>query len=400
MFLYINELLTLKKIKKTFNIIKSQKNKNKMKMKNLSRHQLILLELIIAFKSVEPLLFDWKMPTFLSNNAAKPDDKLQPEDDNIDQSPGGNGLTVSSLDDFIAQMTLNDIFKQSLSNCSFSKSLVNANPTNNNNSARKQESSIRLDEKDSSKRLFVLDETTVGLVASTAIKFYSLNQNGSISHLKTFTFIGGKTLTDACTDKSRSLFTLFSGENKTVKYIVNRNAPNSIKLYKSRSLYETDFKPTAIRCTDQLVYVSSKKTNQVRVFNRMFESVDEINIKNVIVTLRRLAVDSNVRVFTDDHDAVAFFGKNNETACHFHLNLDCIEDIDVYTENNSTSSVYVVDSCANNVKQFMIVTSENRIDLKNVYTIKSGVPVSSVKSAFNRLIVLTKHPNQIIHFIL
>ena len=113
----------------------------------------------------------------------------------------------------------------------------------------------------------------------------------------------------------------------------------------------------------------------------------------MIISLHHnLAVNSNLKVFTDGFDAVGLIEKN--AACHFYSNVMCIEDIDVYAETKSTTSIYVVDSCQNNVIQFLRSSNET-ISVKNAYSLTRGVPLSAIRSSFNSLAVLTEKPSQI-----
>ena len=126
----------------------------------------------------------------------------------------------------------------------------------------------------------------------------------------------------------------------------------------------------------------------------MLNQIDCVNVTNVIVSLHHnLAVNSQLKVFTDGFDAVGLFEKNSP-ACHFYSNVMCIEDIDVYAETKSTTSIYVVDSCQNNVIQFLRSSNET-ISVKNAYSLTRGVPLSAIRSSFNSLAVLTEKPSQI-----
>jgi len=135
----------------------------------------------------------------------------------------------------------------------------------------------------------------------------------------------------------------------------------------------------------------------------LLNNYDFINITNgkafINGWLSNLAIDSNVKVFTDGYDSVGLFGKeNNNITYRFYSNSGCIQDIDVHTENRTSSSIYVVDSCKKNVKQY-VYTTDMKIFLKIEYKIKeSGKPVSSLKFGLNRLIVLDRHPNKLILF--
>lgn len=127
----------------------------------------------------------------------------------------------------------------------------------------------------------------------------------------------------------------------------------------------------------------------------MLNQIDCVNVTNVIVSLHQnLAVNSQLKVFTDGFDAVGLFEKNSP-ACHFYSNMMCIEDVDVYAETKSESSIYVVDSCQREVIHFVFSVNET-INIKNKYRVARGVPVGAVRSSANSLTVLTKYPSQLL----
>ena len=207
-------------------------------------------------------------------------------------------------------------------------------------------------------------------------------------------------LDDACANTYGYIYILTSIENKINKYFLDRPFR---RLRRLRSVVEYDFKPSAISCIGSLVYVSSTETSQVRVYDEWLNNYDFINITDgralVNQWVSNLAIDTNLKVFTDGFDSVGLFEKDDQNRTYrFYSKPACIKDIDVFTENRTTSSIYVVDSCKKQVKQFVYSTEHKTVTFKNAYKIKeSGTPVSSIRGAFNRLIVLAKHPDQSVY---
>jgi hypothetical protein len=368
-------------------ISKKSEIKKKKNMKILKK---ILFELIVF--TVFGQIHCFHIPSFLQNNENSFD---KHSDDKIEELAQKEGIIISSLADLRAEIELRHNFSMSVSKCGFTPS-----PTYNVKSNTNQDPKwkLKLIQVDSHSRLFSISETKFGLITSSAIQIYSFPQikpnSENISLIETITF-KGKIILDACADKSKNVYVLFSVENKIVKYFFDDNNPS--KLLRIRSLHEIDFKPAAISCTDELLYVSSRENSEVRVYNHLFKSIDKIHLSNVIVSVENnLAVDSNIKVFTDGFDAVGLFEKDG-TTCHFYLNLNCIEDIDVQTEISKTSSIYVVDSCEKNVKQF-VHSQDKKILLKRIFNIEKGVPISSFRNGLNSLIVLTKKPSKLFVF--
>jgi len=324
-----------------------------------------LLECLILFVLIASSIF-CQMPSFLQNNE-KSFDKLS-EDDNIDQSTKKEESKIPSIIDMLSEIEISNNFSKSVSKCKISPSSTNELKPK---MTRDHKWKYRMDKRDSYSHLFSISETKFGLVSESTIRVYSYPQKNSksenINLIGTITF-KDKVILDVSADKMRNIYILFSVENKIVKYYFDEQNPS--KFLKVRSLYENDFKPAAFSCTNQLIYMSSKENSQIRLYDHSFNSVD--------------------------YDAVGLFENDGET-CHFYSNLNCIEDIDVQTENNTTSSIYVVDSCEKNVKQF-VYSKNQKIVLKKVFSILEGVPVSSIKSEQNTLIVLTRKPSQLIIF--
>lgn len=249
-------------------------------------------------------------------------------------------------------------------------------------------------------RLIKVDESTFGLIGMSHISFFSVDAVSLKVTLIDKFFFNDRILLDACADKSRNLFVLFTFENKIIKFNLNLSNPNRLVMIRSITEHHDSY-PTAISCTENYIYVSSRLNNQLRVYDLMLNLLEKINISNVIVSIHNnLAIDSNVKVVTDGLDGVGLLLKNNMT-CHFYSNMMCIEDIDVYNEKNSSkSSIYVVDSCEKNVKQF-IFSQDEKILLKNVYNISTNEKIlSATRISHNILIVFTKYPTKITLLIL
>jgi len=263
------------------------------------------------------------MPSFLQNNE-KSFDKLS-EDDNIDQSTKPEESNIPSIIDMLSEIEISNNFSKSVSKCKISPSSTNELKPK---MTRDHKWKYRMDKRDSYSRLFSISETKFGLVSESTIRVYSYPQKNSksenINLIGTITF-KDKVILDVSADKMRNIYILFSVENKIVKYYFDEQNPS--KFLKVRSLYENDFKPAAFSCTNQLIYMSSKENSQIRLYDHSFNSVDKINLKNVVVSVRNnLAVDSNIKVFTDGYDAVGLFENDGET-CHFYSNLNCMKTL-------------------------------------------------------------------------
>ena len=71
-----------------------------------------------------------------------------------------------------------------------------------------------------------------------------------------------------------------------------------------------------------------------------------------------------------------------------------MEDVKVVAESRAKSSIFVVDSCANEVKEFGYRRDE-RITLSHTYGIENGMPISVVANQMGILFVLTDLPRRI-----
>ncbi len=238
---------------------------------------------------------------------------------------------------------------------------------------------------------------------------------------------------DGCADSSRNIYIVFPEQNKISKFSINQSTisfksltiENSFKnktnliMKEVFSIRDAEFKPTSISCSNDLIYVSERARNQIRVYDSILRLVRIINLNGVIVsTHSALSVDENVRVFADGQDGVALFNprsNNNKlntgsagrrkvslisevsrvNICHFYKNMNCIEDIDVFTEEKFKSSIYVVDSCNNDIKQFFYSREEKIVLKKNFKLEAVGRPISSVRNSLGYLIVLTNSPTKL-----
>lgn len=277
-------------------------------------------------------------------------------------------------------------------------------------------------------RLFLVDELTIGVISSSdsSVGFYSINMpDMTITPLRTKIF-RNQVPFDGCADSLRNIFIVFPEQNKISKFNINQTTLNFKQLsidnnFKNKtnfilkevySIKDADFKPTSLSCNNDLIYVSERAKNQIRVYDSILRLVRIINLNGVIVSAHSaLSVDQNVRVFADGLDGVALFNPRNNNKfslsrkktmseisrvniCHFYKNMNCIEDIDVYTEEKFKSSIYIVDSCDNDIKQFYY-SREEKILLANKFKINLGKPISSVRNSFGYLIVLTNSPTKI-----
>jgi hypothetical protein len=305
----------------------------------------------------------------------------------------------------------------------------------NNNNKKCMKSSLILNylRGKTADRIFLIDETTFGVISSadSSVSFYNLNDNFAFNHMRTKVF-RNQVPYDGCADSARNIFIAFPEQNKISKYNLNQSTLNykinSIDLLKNKtnfilkevySIRDADFKPTSISCNNDYVYVSERAKSQIRVYDSILRLIRIINLNGVIVSSHSaLAVDQNVRVFSDGLDGVALFNPRNTNAkqqqlnsllattnrmrkvmsevsrvnvCHFYKNMNCIEDVDVYTEEKFKSSIYVVDSCDNDIKQFFY-SREEKIYLAKKFKIGLGKPISSIRTHTGYLIVLTNSP--------
>lgn len=279
-----------------------------------------------------------------------------------------------------------------------------------------------------SDRIFIYDPLTIGLVSSSdsTLRFYTLN----ILH-KTFTLVRTKYFKnevpfDACSDKYKNIYVVFPDQNKIGKYQVNqtfvvfRNSQNTRFTNKSRigiketiSVKDIDFRPSAIACHDDIVYVSEKGKNQIRVYDKLLRLVRIISLNGMVSSpYHALAVNQNVRVLLDGMDGVALFNphnhvkslfkkkfqisheNNNINVCHFYSDVNCLEDVHVSAESHSKSNVFVADSCSNEIKQFTF-SKDERIKLSAQFSVPNGRPISMVTLPVGYIIVLTDSPRKL-----
>ena len=172
------------------------------------------------------------------------------------------------------------------------------------------------------------------------------------------------------------------------------------------SVKDVDFNPSGVACHDQLVYVSQKLENQIRVYDKNLRLTRIISLTGIVTSPHHaLAVNEQVRVLLDGMDSVGLFdapnlkgSKNN--VCHFYTNKNCLEDLHVpssgFAQSDKTS-IFVADSCDKDVKQF-VFAKEERMQLIKRYKIPAGKPVSMVTMPSEHLLVLTHSPRKVYVF--
>lgn len=308
-----------------------------------------------------------------------------------------------------------DLFESSISSCPFAP----IDYTNNEilNNFTREIYNLNNFFFNRAERLFLIDDFIMGVLRITdmSIQFYKADL--SIKKLITLNkkqFYDEEPF-DACVDNENNIFVVFPAQNKITKFNLRADTPSfqnltSIDLKEETSIKDEVNQPSAISCNGNYIYVSQRTNSQIRVFDKSLHLVRIIRLNGVIVSLQKaMAVDDNIHVFVDGLDSVAMFNPtpigtknkistNPETTrvniCHFFSNMNCIEDIDVYTEAGYKSSIYVVDSCDNEVKQFYY-TKDKKILLTKRFKINSGSPISATRNSFGYLFVLTNAPAQI-----
>lgn len=287
-----------------------------------------------------------------------------------------------------------------------------------------------------SDRLFLFDFYTIGLISSSdsTLRLYNFNIfHRTLSHVRTKYFRNNEVPHDACADKYKSIFVVFPDQNKIAKLVVNQNSTS--KNNKSQtfirevfSIKDADFRPSAIACHDDLVYVSERPKNQIRIYDRLLRLVRIIYLNGVIVSNHRaLAVNQNVRVLLDGMDSLALFNpplpfshltsstasipnmknahrkkysmvpeNNRINVCHFYKNMNCLEDVHVAADSTTKtkSNIFTVDSCNSEIKQFLY-SKDEKITLINRFLIKNGRPISVITNQLGYIFVLTDLPRKI-----
>ncbi len=195
-------------------------------MKNI-----LLIILLIDLTSSKPFNI---MPSFL----------MADEQEDID-APRGEITHFLDFADMMTNLTFNknvQLFRQSINECPFSPPVSSTQSLNTLKGAKM--SSIELTEKNAGySRLFAFSESTFGLVGTSQISFYTFTEQSItttpvISLMDTFNF-KDKIILDACADKLRNVFVIFSVENKIGKYTLLDSRP--LRLIRVRSLVEADF---------------------------------------------------------------------------------------------------------------------------------------------------------------
>lgn len=239
-------------------------------------------------------------------------------------------------------------------------------------------------------RIFLVDDLTLGVISSSGltISIYRIaTPELSLELLSTKYFNRYHVPYDACADLSKNIFVL--SQEKLTKYKLNENSA----LVKAKTIF---IQSSSIACHANQVYVNDRLNNRIRVYSGDdLEQVETLDAKGVIFSMNHaLGVDSNVKAFVDGLDSVAVLDEHSQ-ACHFYKSLMCIEDLRVMSESSNVSSIFVVDSCERDIKQF-IYTPNKRLYLENKFTIGQNFSlVSMVKNGFNYLIVLANYPSKI-----
>ena len=147
--------------------------------------------------------------------------------------------------DMMTNLTSNknvQLFRKSINECPFSPPVSSTRSLKTSKGVKW--SSIELTEKNAGySRLFALSESMFGLVGTSQISFYTFTEQSIttapvMSLMDTFHF-KDKIILDACADKLRNVFVIFSVENKIGKYTLLDSNP--YRLIRVRSLVEADF---------------------------------------------------------------------------------------------------------------------------------------------------------------
>lgn len=291
--------------------------------------------------------------------------------------------------------TVNEkLFNHSLNSCEYAPQTTSKNVPKKRQCLEKTTDLKHLDGLPGT-RLFMLDDLTIGLISSPdlSLSFYQINSELSVTLLNA-EYFRNKVPFDACADKWRHVYVLFPDQYMIRMFSVN----DDYSLSKIKSITELNTASTSIACHNDLIYSNDREHNQVRVYDKDLNLIEVNDVSGVVLSMHNaLSVDKNVQVFVDGLDGVAMFNKdlkNNVKACHFYMNMLCIEDVEVHADRESKSSIYVTDSCDGDIKKFVFKQNE-RIVQEEVFKIGSGLPVSAVRNELNHLIVLTNYPSRI-----
>jgi hypothetical protein len=185
------------------------------------------------------------------------------------------------------------------------------------------------------------------------------------------------------------------------------------------SIKDYDITPSAISCHDDLIYVSERASKQIRVYDKLLRFVRILNLNDLIVSPHRaISINSNLRVVMDGSDGLALFEnpvnlvpsrsftsrrkftllhKNNKiNVCHFFESMGCLEDLHVYSETKTISSLFAVNNCNQEILQFTHNKEHQKLQLSRKYQISNGKPISAKKNSFGHLFILTDMPRKIL----
>ena len=166
------------------------------------------------------------------------------EQEDIDLTRGENTHFVDFADMMTKQAANKNTkrFRNSIHRCPYSSSssFTSANQSSLSNITERTKTEP-LDKQADYFKLFTFDEKTIGLVSASQISFYSFAAQNtslklSIGLKKTF-HLKNKIILDACADKARYVYILFSIENKIGKYQLIRGL---YQLFRLRTLIEFD----------------------------------------------------------------------------------------------------------------------------------------------------------------
>jgi hypothetical protein len=238
-------------------------------------------------------------------------------------------------------------------------------------------------------RLFTIDPNMIGLVISSdsTLRLFSFNSiHKTLKHLRTKTF-RRETPMDACADKNRNIYIVFPDQNKIVKYSIIQShlskSHGQMSKFSNRShvaikelisVKDVDFSPSAVSCYDDMIYVSERPKNLIRVYDKLLRLMRVIYLNDVVISAHKsISINQNARVIMDGNSAVALLNpnfnlmlstslnkkkysiipdNNKVSVCHFFKSVDCLEDVEVITKTKTKSSIFVADSCDKDIKVF------------------------------------------------
>ncbi len=122
---------------------------------------------------------------------------------------------------------------------------------------------------------------------------------------------------------------------------------------------------------------------------------------------KSIAVKNRVKVVVDGLDGIALFNEDSvkfknkqpDKICHFYVNINCVEEVNVYAEKYNTSLIYGVDSCKNEVIEFLYQSNLKNITgsvkIQKYFGLSTGIVTDSVRSTAGFLAVVSHSPSQI-----